>query len=145
MADFGELCPLFNTGVFNEITFPNISMTAITACGNALLGSVTEAKQSAFTFGRTVLITGAFVRKIQNVKGTTVVRLIHNTSQLAAGTEFGTYAFSITVVGENAKAWMSMVVTEKTFTSDEILGFTVATGSAASGGVFDLILRYKDK
>lgn len=146
MSDFGELCPLFNTGVFNEVTFPNISMTTITACGNALLGSVTATHLNAFTFGRTVVVTGAFVRKLQNVKGTTVVRLLHHTSQLAGGTEFATYAFSITITGESALTWIPMsVAAEKTFTSDEILGFTVATGSAASGGVFDLMVRYKEK
>jgi len=36
-------------------------------------------------------------------------------------------------------------VTNTTFTSDEILGFTVLTGTASGGGTFDLIVRYKEK
>jgi hypothetical protein len=38
-----------------------------------------------------------------------------------------------------------MTVTEKTFTASEVLGLTVAVGTAASGGIFDMIVRYKEK
>jgi hypothetical protein len=65
MSDFSELCPLFNTGVFTEVTFPNIAMSQITASGNGLLGSLTcgaATRTAVWTFGRTVLINNAFVR-----------------------------------------------------------------------------------
>lgn len=149
MSDFSELCPLFNTGVFHEITFPNISMTTITACGNALLGSLTAdvaTKPGIFTFGRTVVVTGAYIKKREEVKGLTILRLMHHTSQLAAGTEIGSYQMSTTAsTVELIYTMVPMTVTEKTFTSNEVLGFAPATGSAASGGVFDLWVRYKEK
>ena len=148
MSDFSELCPIFNTGVFQEITFPAISMTTITNCGNVFLGSLTAGsatKPSIFTFGRTVIVTDCFVKKREEVKGKTILLLNHHTSQLAAGTEFGSYAMSITAsTVELYYTMVPMTVTDKTFTSNEVLGLTVATGSAASGGVFDVILRYKE-
>jgi len=149
MSDFSELCPLFNTGVFQEVTFQNISMTNITACGNAFLGSLTAGsgtKPGMFTFGRTVVVTDCFIRKRAEVKGKTILRLMHHTSQLAAGTEFMSYAMSITAsTVELYYTWVPMnVTTSATFTSNEILGFVPATGSAASGGVFDMVLRYKE-
>lgn len=149
MSDFSELCPLFNTGVFQEITFDNIKMTDITASGNVFLGTLTGGsgtKPGMFTFGRTVVVTDCFLRKRSEVKGKTVLRMMHHTSQLAAGTEFMSYAMSITAsTVELYYTWVPMnVTTSATFTSNEVLGFTVATGSAASGGVFDIALRYKE-
>ena len=146
MSDFGELCPLFETGVFNEIMFPNIAMTGVTACGNAMLGTLTFTKEGAFTFGRTVVVAGAFVRRVgATVEGAMILQLMHHTSQLAAGTVFGTFTVSTTGDGMDRLTWAPMDVTAKTFTSSEILGFTMATGTALSAGAYDLIVRYKDK
>tara|TARA_Y100000310_G_C20508520_1_gene727633 strand:- start:410 stop:859 length:450 start_codon:yes stop_codon:yes gene_type:complete len=148
MSDFSELCPLFNTGVFNEITFPNISMSKITLCGNGLLGSLTcgsATRTAVFTFGRTVIITDAFVRRIgATVEGAGILRLEHKTTLLAAGSVFGTFTVSTTGSGMEHYTWCPMAVSDKTFTSDAILGFTTQTGSAASAGAYDLMLRYKE-
>ena len=146
MSDFSELCPLFETGVFKEITFPNIAMTDITLCGNALLGTLTFSKVGIFTFGRTVVVTDAFIRaRGAVVKGETIVRLEHKTSELAAGSVFGTFTASTTSLGRDVYTWAPMAVSNKTFTSNETLGITVSDGTNASGGVFDFILRYKEK
>jgi hypothetical protein len=151
MSDFSELCPLFNTGVFNEITFENISMTNITGCGNALLGSLTcgsATRTAVWTFGRTVIVVGGFLRQLeeQGVASTCELRLMHHTSLLAAGTGFATYAASNTTDGwELLHGWVPFdSATDKTFTSTDILGFAPLTGTAADGGVIDLILRYKE-
>ncbi len=152
MSDFGELCPLFNTGVFNEVTFPDIKMTNVTACGNALIGTLTCAsatRTAVWTFGRTVVVTGGFLRQRASVAiaNTAVARLMHHTTMLAAGTEFATLAIQNTSSGfELGYTWMPFTtVTDKTFTSSEVLGFTMLTGTNASGGTFDLIVRYREK
>jgi hypothetical protein len=63
MSDFSELCPLFNTGVYNEVSFHNISMTAIAPTHNALVGVRGLATSPAsFKFGRTVIVTKVFQR-----------------------------------------------------------------------------------
>lgn len=146
MSDFGELCPLFNTGVFNEVTFPVINMTAVTACGNALVGTLTFAKTGNFTFGRTVIVTGAFVRRTTANGSQIILNLNHHTSQLAVGTTLGSLVISITLSNPEVYTWMPMTVAAGvTFTSDEILGFTTTTGIASGAGTYDLMVRYKEK
>lgn len=152
MADFGEICPLFSTGVFNEVVFPNIKMTAITASGNALLGLLTCAsatRPECWTFGRTVVVTGAYLR-IRNtaaIDATTVVRLMHHTTMLAAGTEFAT-CYSPTALNGSIETatWRAFnTFTNTTFTSSEVLGITMLTGTASGGGTYDVMVRYKEK
>jgi len=147
MSDFSELCPIFNTGVFQEITFPDIRMTAVTACGNVFLGTLTAGsttKPGIFTFGRTVIVTDAFIKTRTKPTQLTNLRLYHFTSQLAAGTEIGTLACSITASTVEIYTWVPMTVTDTTFTSNEVLGFAPATGNASGAGTYDLILRYKE-
>jgi len=145
MADFGELCPLFNTGVFKEVTFPYIPMSAVTACGNAFLGTLTFSKAGYFTFGRTVVVTDAYVRRVgATVEGAMILQLKHHTSETAAGTTFGTFTVSTTGSGMDALTWAKFATTSKTFTSNELLGLSPLTGSAASAGVYDIMLRYKE-
>lgn len=150
MSDFSELCPLFETGVFQEITFPYIAMSKITASGNALLGSLTcgsATRTAVWTFGRTVIVTDCFIRRryLGTLEGANILYLMHHTSLLAAGSVFGTFTASVTVSGMEADGnWAEFAVTDKTFTSNAILGLAPATGSAASAGLFDLILRYKE-
>jgi hypothetical protein len=150
MSDFSELCPLFETGVFHEVTFPNIDMTGITGCGNALMGSLTVGQPTAsamWTFGRTVIVTGGFVRtKVKpTINATVNMHLHHHTSQLAVGTVMMTLDISTTVDGCEIYSWAPMnSVLAKTFTSNEILGFTCLTGTASGAGTYDLIVRYKE-
>lgn len=146
MSDFGELCPLFNTGVFSEILFPGIRMTDVTLCGNALDHTLTASSLGNFTFGRTVVVTGCYVRKVASAAIAQSLELQHKTSRLAAGTTFGTMVVSNTITGMAVgQTWVGMTVAEKTFTSSEVLGLTVAVGTAASGGIFDILVRYKEK
>lgn len=148
MSDFSELCPLFNTGVFKEITFPCVDMDDITLSGNALLGSLASSITMAgyFTFGRTVVVTGAFARRYSNVNSVFVTAwLRHHTSQTAAGTVFGTITITPTLSILDYYAWMPGVVTEKTFTSSDILGIAPSLGAAGSMGQYDFIIRYREK
>lgn len=145
MADFSELCPLFNSGVFNEITFADMRMTTCATIYNGLVGSLNYTRTAVFTFGRTVVVTGAFVRQYSRGASEMIVILNHHTTQVAAGTVFGTLQFSITVSGIEIATWVPMTVTEKTFTSSEVLGFSMATGTGANAGCYDLIVRYKEK
>ena len=146
MSDFSELCPLFNTGVFSEITFPGIAMTNITACGNALDHTLTASSLSDFTFGRTVIVTGCYVRKVVNPTLGQSLALQHKTSRLAAGTTFGTIVVSITLTGMAVgQTWVAMTVTDTTFTSSEVLGLTVGTSTASGAGTYDIMVRYKEK
>ena len=148
MSDFGELCPLFNTGVFNEITFPAVDMNHITLSGNALYGSLASSitMNGNFSFGRTVVVTAAFARRYSNANSVWVTLwLKHLTSATAAGTAFGTISITPTLSIQDYYAWKPGVVTAKTFTSSEILGIAPSLGAAGSMGQYDFIIRYKEK
>jgi len=146
MADFSELCPLFQTGVFKEIVFPYIPMSGVTACGNAFLGTLTFSKAGYFTFGRTVIVTDAYVRRQgATLETNTRLQLNHHTSETAAATGFATFTSSVTGSGMDALTWAKFpTFTGKTFTSNELLGLCAQTGVAASAGVYDIMLRYKE-
>jgi hypothetical protein len=148
MSDFSELCPLFETGVFSEITFPAVDMNDITLSGNALYGSLfpSTTMDGVFTFGRTVVVTGGFARRYTDLQSVTVnLRLVHFTSQAAAGTVFGSCTMLMTLSLQDYYAWTPFTVTDKTFTSDEILGISPSLGAAGSMGSYDFIIRYKEK
>jgi hypothetical protein len=153
MSDFSELCPIFNTGVYSEITFPKIGLSGITASGNALYGSLWPSitMQGYFTFGRTVVITGAFVRRISLNEASQFLYLRRHNGAISAvsgvaGTVFGTCTITPTASVLDYYAWLPFGnVTEKTFTSTDILGLAPATGTATSGGCIDLIIRYREK
>jgi len=148
MSDFGELCPLFNTGVFNEITFPNIDMGGITLSGNALYGSLFPSitMNGYFTFGRTVVVTGAYARRTGTTQTLTVnLWLKHFPSIAAAGTVFGTGTIAFTVSIQDVYCWQPFTVTSQTFTSTDILGLAPSLGAASGLGSYDLIVRYRDK
>jgi len=121
-------------------------MTNITACGNALDNTFTASSIGDFTFGRTVVVTGCYVRKIVNPTYGQSLELQHKTSRLAAGTTFGTTVVSITLTGMGVnQTWVAMTVTDATFTSSEVLGLTVGTSTASGGGTYDIMVRYKEK
>jgi hypothetical protein len=150
MADFGEICPLFNTGVFNEITFPNIDMRNITLSGNALYGSLFPSITMAgyFTFGRTVVITDAYVKRTDGASVTISVNLYlkHFSSVAVAGTVFASASVtSLLSVMDSYTFYPFTFSTSQTFTSTDILGIAPSLGAVSGVGSFDLIVRYRDK
>lgn len=148
MADFSELCPLFNTGVYSEVMFPHIGMSGITASGNALVGSLASSitMPGAFVFGRTVVITDAFVRRYSMNEASMVLYLTHLTSQTATPTIFGTMTIATAVSQWDNYCWVPFAhVTSTTFTATDILGIAPSLGTATSAGGYDFIIRYRDK
>jgi hypothetical protein len=148
MADFGELCPIFNAGVYSEVMFPHIGMSGITASGNALVGSLASSitMPGAFVFGRTVVVTDAFVRRYSLNEASMVLYLRHHTSQTAEGTIFGTMTITPTMSIWDAYTWVPFAnVTSITFTATDILGIAPSLGTATSAGGYDFIIRYRDK
>lgn len=149
MSDFGEICPLFSTGLFNEITFPNVSMTGITACGNALVGTLTCTKVGVFTFGRTVVVTAAYIRRNDTNETVMNMQLIHAVANevwnAGSQTIIGTCSITSDLTLYDIYTFKPFTITEKTFTSSDILGLNAVAGTAASSGVYDLIVRYREK
>lgn len=147
MSDFGELCPLFNTGVFSEITFPYVRLSDTTLCGNYLVASVAAMASGCgyASFGRTVVVTGAWVRKQTLGESNAVVVLKHHTTLNAVGTVFASMTISVSVTGHTpGYAWIPLTVTETTFTATDVLAMATAS-VVVSAGVMDLMVRYREK
>ena len=105
MSDFSELCPLFNTGVYHEVAFPNLNGgTAVYAtyltynmmegiggsAGLKLSAGLGDASCSMFSFGRTVVVTGGWIQRFATNLTAQNLYLEHRTSGPATGTAFGT-------------------------------------------------------
>lgn len=149
MSDFGQLCPLFESGVFNEVLFPDIHMTDVSICANALVGTK-EGMVSAmgeWTFGRTVIVTEAWVKKVSVVASTEQYDLMHHSSQLAVGTVIGTVQLSTTITGQPVgKGYIPFTIpTAFTFASSDVLGLIPSASEASVPGYIDLLVRYKEK
>lgn len=148
MADFSELCPLFNTGVYHEVTFPLIDLNAITASGNALVGSLASSitMPGAFTFGRTVVITAAYARRTSANSVEVNLYLKRHTSQTAVGTIVGTCSVTPTIsIQDNYNYRPFTLAASFTFASTDLLGLAPSLGAAGSMGTYDLIVRFRDK
>jgi hypothetical protein len=148
MSDFSELCPLFNTGVFNEITFPQINnLSAVTITANILGGTGDPATiPTDFKFSRTVIVTEAFARRYV---GNSVVSNLHIGRRVGSGTAAATVkgtftcTTSISIYGTHCyKAFAT--VTAFTLNSADVLNVSIGTVVAGSIGAFDLIIRYKE-
>jgi len=150
MADFGELCPLFNTGMFHEITFPGpIDLTDIGTGVNLLAGSVSQSGggNSGFSFGRTVIVTEAFIQLLDTCDAETVIHLRHKLSGTMgiAGTIIGTITLETTGSAHAVPMWKPMVsFVGKTFTSNEVLALVKVSANDDAGQI-GLMVRYKDK
>jgi hypothetical protein len=147
MSDFSELCPLFATGVFHCITFPRVALSTVSVSANLLAGTNAALTYAGnFTFGRTVVVTEAWVRQQSaalSIEG--ALNLVHKSSAMITGTIFGSVTLPISV--SQAELWYSwkpfVAFTGKTFTSNEVLALQCAT--RVSSGAVDLMVRYKEK
>jgi hypothetical protein len=147
MSDFSELCPLFETGVFSEFTFPTISLSDFSTDVNAIQFSTGAVASSCadFTFGRTVIITDAWFRCDAPGDGSDIIHLNRHASIFAAASIVGTFNQVATVTGHCKHAWIPFTMTDATFKSSDVLGLNVATATVSMGAVYTLMIRYKEK
>ena len=147
MSDFSQLCPLFSTGVYNEITFPEFTCTGLSTTNNALVGAVPKATQpGSFKFQRTVVVTAAYLRKTDAAGTKTTVKLTrHAATGTAAGTVFASLAITITTTKNPLNRWKKMTLaTAKTFLAADVLGITTGA-KMTDGGKAAVIIRYREK
>jgi hypothetical protein len=147
-SDFGQLCPLFESGVFHEVIFPDVHLTDISICANALIGTLEglASQMGEWSFGRTVVVTEAWCRKISAVS-LEQLDLMHHTSMSAVGTVIGTVRLSASITGQPIGAGYSpfTIPVAFTFASSDVLGLVPAESEDTMGGYIDLLIRYKEK
>lgn len=146
MADFSQLCPLFNTGVYSEVTIPNLGFSALSLTGNALGGKGAKATQPAsFKFQRTVVVTKVYVA--HNSGGSQACILLakrHAATGTATGTTFASLAFSTSSTVYPPGRVRALTTTAKTFAAADVLGFALKT-KKTDAGRYHFIVRYKEK
>lgn len=148
MSDFSQLCPLFNTGVYSELTIPGpICMSGVSTTMNALAGArVRATTPGSLKFQRTVIVTKIYI-KPDTAPGTkpVVVAKRHLATGTAAGTIFASLAMTTSSTVFKTSRFRAMTTTAKTFLAADVLGFSVKTAKCTSGGKYSFIVRYKEK
>ncbi len=140
MSDFSSLCPLFNTGVYGCVTFPNIIVAAI---------STTTTIGPAVPFGRSVIVTAAYVRRNADISSTVtytmlLAKMAAWSVKVVSGTVFASCKISSTVTAYPVSRYKAFTVTAKTFNATDLL-VVKNSKNEANNTVMDLIVRYKEK
>lgn len=140
MSDFSSLCPLFNTGVYSEITFPTITVASI---------STTTTIGPAVPFGRSVIVTAAYVKRTADISSTVtytmlLAKMAAWSVKVASGTVFASCKISSSATAYPITRYKAFTVTAKTFNATDLL---VVKNSKleANNTTYDVIVRYKEK
>lgn len=137
MSDFSALCPLFNTGVYSEVTFPGIVAGAI---------STTTSLGPGIPFGRSVIVTAAYVRLRTDISSTVTftAKLAKAASWAATRTVFASCKISATSTAYTVRRYKAMTVTAKTFSATDVLHI-VGSKNETNMKSIDVVVRYKEK
>lgn len=142
MSDFSTLCPLFNTGVYSELTIPGPFSTA---------SASTTTKFAGIIFGRSVIVTAGYLAKMTALASATAkckISLSRATSWASASqTIFATLTISKTVTTQILKKYIAMTqAVAKTFSATQWLLVKSETASKPTGkSITGIIVRYKEK
>jgi len=137
MSDFSSLCPLFNTGVYSELTLPSVIVKAI---------STTTKIGPGIPFGRSVIVTAAYARRQTDISSsvTYTVKLAKAASWAATKTVFASCKISSTTTVYPVGRYKAATVTAKTFSATDVLHI-VNSQNEANMSTIDVIVRYKEK
>lgn len=139
MSDFSDLCPLFNTGVYGELTIPYFSVTA---------KSTTTTIEGFPKFDRSVIVTGAYIRKKTTPASTTaaiVLKLGKAASWAATRTVFASYKLSKTTTTQVLGKYLAMTqASAKTFSATDVLHVSVGSNETIGENV-GFLIRFKEK
>lgn len=137
MSDFSDLCPLFNTGVYSEITLPYINLAS---------RSSTQEFEGGLPFGRSVIVTAAYVKKHTDISTTAslTIKLAKAASWAATRTVFASLVLSGTTTTQALGKYLAMTVTAKTFGATDVLNLQSSAAEANAKHV-SIIVRYKEK
>lgn len=141
MSDFSALCPLFNSGMYSELTIPGPFSTASKSTTSRFAGVI---------FGRSVIVTAAYLAKMTALASATAkckIRLCRATSWAGTNTVFATLTISKTTTTQILKKYIALTqAAAKTFSATQMLLVKSGTASKSTGKSFTgVIVRYKEK
>ena len=139
MSDFSTLCPLFNTGVYSEITLPYVFIGT---------RSTTNKFEGGFPFGRSVIVTAAYVKKHTTPASTTAaitIKLAKAATWAASRTVFASKLLSKTTTTQAVGRYLTMTTTSKTFGATDVLHVVSGAKEAVCSIRVSFLVRYKEK
>lgn len=142
MSDFSSLCPLYNTGVYSELSiYPaTLTMTSLPAS--------TTTKLAGIPFSRSVIVTHAYLAKVTTPASTTAnanIKLYRAASWAATATVFASCKISKTTTTQAINKYIAFTVTAKTFSASQYLIMRSTKGTATAYTVRNIMVRYKEK
>jgi len=153
MSDFSELCPLFETGVYNELYLGSMTCSMYNVGTYNFLSSPQAAADgpTSLNFGRTVVVTQVWVKRGATATAYTATLCIivgrRTGSGTTAATAFGTICFSMsTAVSQyRSRHWTPIDPTSFTLSTADYLDITCASDETDSGEGIEVIVQYREK
>jgi len=155
MSDFGEICPIFQTGLYNELFIGEITASLYTTASMNMLDVQTEVAANAgscLRLGRTVVVTNAWFRRAYDVVVDTAVLTLKIGRQIGSGTVTATF-YATVAIGEDACAhpdlmdhWRQLTLSSSMTIHTADCLFASATGAGAfESGIWDFLFIYHEK
>jgi hypothetical protein len=154
MSDFSELCPIFATGVYNELYLGTCtaSIYDATATYNFLSSPGDPATAPAsFSFGRTVVVTEVWARRHATATAYTATLCILIGRRTGSGTatisDFGTICISMSSALSTRMPlkWMVCTPTSFTLNSADFLNISLSEVEVDSAEEIEFIVKYREK
>lgn len=142
MSDFSALCPLFNTGVYSELTIPGPLLQDNLAS--------TTTKLAGILFGRSVIVTAAYLSKmttLATVSSNPTVKLYRQASWASStATCFASFEISKTITTQICNKYLQFTqAAAKTFSASQWLTVRGDKGRENGKSIHGIIVRYKEK
>jgi len=142
MSDFSSLCPLFNTGVYSELTIPG----PLTPDNLAS----TTTKLAGIIFGRSVIVTAAYLSKMTTqatVSSNPTVKLYRQASWASTtATCFASFEVSKTITTQICNKYLAFTMAAaKTFSATQMLTVRANKARENAKSIHGIIVRYKEK
>jgi hypothetical protein len=140
-TDFSALCPLFNSGMYSELTIPGVFSTA---------SKSTTTRFAGIIFGRSVIVTAGYLAKMTALASATAkckIALCRAASWGATASVFATLQLSKTTTVQILNKYIAFTqAAAKTFSATQMLIIKSRTASKATGkSVRGFVIRYKEK
>jgi len=150
MSDFSELCPLFSTGVYNELYLGEMSVTLYNSATFNFLSSPGDpaTAPSSLRFGRTIVVTEMWVKRKNADSNFSQTICIYIGRRTASGTAvqsiFGTLTMlsNYTTFPDIANHWVAVGPASFTLNTADVLDISSVLGATA---LLEVIVQYREK
>ena len=154
MSDFSELCPLFTTGVYNELYLGTMTVSQLSLGTNNFLSSAGDpaTAPTSLGFGRSVVVTEVWAKRHGTCTAYTATLCILIGRRTGSGTAtispFGTLTLSVSsaVAGYVPQLrWIPIGPTSFTLHTADFLHIGVLSDEQDSAEQIEFIVQYREK